>query len=144
MGGIPQPSGGIVGKTGVPRGFVSDCQIVWYSNGGLKTGLKKSLFMVQNVRYSNGPPSHMTLPFEYRTPVLSSIQVFSIQMVTVVRSPMYFTSYALHRFSNFSNASKKFGSCNLQLIYINDVRIFVCKLKKSYLCRLVTELDLNL
>ena len=36
----------IVGKTGVPRGFVSNCQIVWYSNGGLKTGLKKSLFMV--------------------------------------------------------------------------------------------------
>ena len=38
----------------------------------------------------NSPPSHMTLPLEYRTPILSgiqdesSIQVFGIQMVTVV------------------------------------------------------------
>ena len=31
--------------------------------------------MVQNVRYSNGPPSHVTLPFEYRTPILSVIQM---------------------------------------------------------------------
>ena len=40
--------------------------------------------MVQNVQYSNGPPSHVTLPFECRTPILSCIQVFGIQMVTVV------------------------------------------------------------
>ena len=40
--------------------------------------------MVQNVRYTNGLPSHMILPFEYRTPILSGIQVFGIQMVTVV------------------------------------------------------------
>ena len=39
--------------------------------------------MVQNVRYSNGPPSHVTLPFEYRILILSGIQVFGIQMVTV-------------------------------------------------------------
>ena len=39
----------------------------------------KSLFMVQNVWYLNGLPSHVTLPFEYRKPILSSIQVFSIQ-----------------------------------------------------------------
>ena len=39
--------------------------------------------MVQNVRYLNGLPSHVTLPFEYLTPILSSIQVFGIQMVTV-------------------------------------------------------------
>ena len=47
---------------------------------------EKSLFMVQNVRYSNGPPSHLTLPFEYQTCILSGesgIQVFGIQMVTV-------------------------------------------------------------
>ena len=40
-------------------------------------------FMVQNVRYLNGPPSHMTLSYEYRTPILSGIQVFGIQMVTL-------------------------------------------------------------
>ena len=44
----------------------------------------KNLYMVQNVRYSNSTPSQMTLPFEYPTPILSSIQVFSIQMVTVL------------------------------------------------------------
>ena len=43
--------------------------------------------MVQNVRYLNGPPSHVTLPFEYRTPTLSGIQVFGIQMVTVIFWP---------------------------------------------------------
>ena len=37
--------------------FVSGCRMVRYSNGGLKTGLK-SLFMVQNVQYLNGRPSH--------------------------------------------------------------------------------------
>ena len=31
----------------------------------------KTLFMVQNVRYLNGLPSHVTLPFEYQTPTLS-------------------------------------------------------------------------
>ena len=31
--------------------------------------------MVQNVRYLNGPPGHTTLPFDYRTPILSSIQM---------------------------------------------------------------------
>ena len=41
--------------------------------------------MVQNVWYSNGLPSHMTLPFEYRTPILSVNQVMGIQMVTVFR-----------------------------------------------------------
>ena len=40
--------------------------------------------MVQNVRYLNGPPSHATLPFEYWTLILSGIQVFGIQMVTVL------------------------------------------------------------
>ena len=42
--------------------------------------------MVQNVRYSNGPPIHVTLTFEYWTIIPSSIQ-----MVTVVGfgSPLY-------------------------------------------------------
>ena len=34
--------------------------------------------MVVNVRYSNGQPSHITLPFEYRTPILSSIQMVTV------------------------------------------------------------------
>ena len=37
--------------------------------------------MVQNVRYLYG---HVTLPFEYQTPILCRIPVFGIQMVTVV------------------------------------------------------------
>ena len=36
---------------------------------------EKSLIMVQNVRYLNDPPSHMTFPFEYQTPILSGIQM---------------------------------------------------------------------
>ena len=36
---------------------------------------EESLFMVQNVRYSNGLPSHVPLPFEYWTLILSSIQM---------------------------------------------------------------------
>ena len=31
--------------------------------------------MVQNVRYLNGPPSHVTLLFEYQTPIVSSNQM---------------------------------------------------------------------
>ena len=52
--------------------FVSDCQMVRDLNGGLTTELKK-VFMVPNVRYSNGPPSHVTLSLENWTPILSSI-----------------------------------------------------------------------
>ena len=32
----------------------------------------------QNVRYSNGPPSHMTFPFEYRIPIVCGIQVVAV------------------------------------------------------------------
>ena len=31
--------------------------------------------MVQNVRYLNGPPSHVTLQFAYQSPKLSGIQM---------------------------------------------------------------------
>ena len=41
--------------------------------------------MVQNVRYLNGLPSHKTIPFEYRTSILSGIQVLGIQLVTAQR-----------------------------------------------------------
>ena len=58
--------------------------------------------MVQNVRYSNGPPNHVTLTFEYQTVGTrtvrysdeSDIQVFSSQMVTVL--------YSLHKDAIFS------------------------------------------
>ena len=49
--------------------FVSGCQMIWYSNDGSENWTEKSLLMVQNVQYLNGPPSHVTLPFEYPTPV---------------------------------------------------------------------------
>ena len=49
--------------------------------------------MVQIVWYLNGLPSHVTLPFEYCTPILSGIQVFSIQMVTVYRSQLYLKKF---------------------------------------------------
>ena len=57
--------------------------MVQYSNGGLKTGLKKACLW-SKMSGSNGLQSHVTLPFEYRTPVLSGILVCGIQMVTVV------------------------------------------------------------
>ena len=52
--------------------------MIRFLNGGLKTRLE-TLFMVQNVRYSNGQPSHVTLPFEYHTPIM-----YGIQMATVL------------------------------------------------------------
>ena len=55
----------------------------WYFNGGVKTGLKDPVHG-PNVKYLNSSPSHTTLPFEYRTPKLSGIQVFGIQSITVV------------------------------------------------------------
>ena len=51
--------------------------------------------MVPNVGYSNSPPSHVTLPFEYRTPILSGIQVLGIQMVTVHVSLRLLSSFNL-------------------------------------------------
>ena len=52
--------------------FGSGCQMVCYSNHGLKTGLKKA------VNSLNDLPSHMNL-----TPILSGIQVNpGIQMIT--------------------------------------------------------------
>ena len=39
---------------------------------------KKSLFQVHNVWYLNGPQSHVTYPFEYRTHILSSIQMVTV------------------------------------------------------------------
>ena len=62
---------------------------MWLSNGLVfewwSENQTEKLFLVQNVLYSNGPPSHVTLPCEYRTPILSGIQVFGIQIVTVFK-----------------------------------------------------------
>ena len=41
--------------------------------------------MVQNVQYLNGPPSHVTLPFEYLTPILSGIQMNLVFRCSVFR-----------------------------------------------------------
>ena len=64
---------------------MSGCQMVRYSNGGLKKGL----LMVQNVRYSNGLPSLVILPFEYQTPILSSIQMNLVFRCWVFRWLLY-------------------------------------------------------
>ena len=40
--------------------------------------------MVHYVQYSNGLMSHVILPFEYQTPILFAIQMFGIQMGTVL------------------------------------------------------------
>ena len=34
--------------------------------------------MFQNIQYLNGPPSQMTLPFEYQTPILPVIQMVNV------------------------------------------------------------------
>ena len=72
----------------------------------------KSLFLVQNVQYLNGRPGHMTLPFEYQTLILSSIQI-----VTVFKSPLNIlnvnviaSSIANQNLETFSAC--QWGSCN--------------------------------
>ena len=42
---------------------------------GSEKQTEKSLFRVQNVLYSNGPPNYVTFPLEYQTTILSSIQM---------------------------------------------------------------------
>ena len=49
--------------------------MVWYSNGGLKTGLKIACLWYKIVHYSNVLPSQVTLPLENGTPILSGIQM---------------------------------------------------------------------
>ena len=46
--------------------------MVRYSDDGLKTGIKKPVYG-PNGQYSNGAPSNVTLPFEYRKPIVSKI-----------------------------------------------------------------------
>ena len=45
----------------------------------------KSLFMVHNGGFLNGLPSHMILTFEYRTPILSGIQMNPVFKCSVIR-----------------------------------------------------------
>ena len=63
--------------------MVDFCPVVkWYSNGGLKAGLKKPVYDPKCV-VLNGPPSQVTLPFEYWTPIVSGIRTSGIQKVNV-------------------------------------------------------------
>ena len=50
---------------------------------------EKNLFMVQIVRYFNGPPSHMTVLIEYRTPILFGIQMNLVFKCLVFRWLQY-------------------------------------------------------
>ena len=71
--------------------MVGLCLVVKWSGIGMwsENLTEKSLFMVQNVRYSNVPPSHVTLPFEYRTPILFSIQMNLVFRCSVFRWLLY-------------------------------------------------------
>ena len=84
--------------------FVFGCQMVRYLNGGLKTD-RESLFMVQNVWYSNGPPSHVTLTFEYPTPILSGMQ-----MNLVFRWLLYFRRFLKMNFDEIGKNWPDFWS----------------------------------
>ena len=68
--------------------MVDLCLVIKWS-GILKTGLLKACYVVQNVWYSNGPPSHVTLTFEYRTPILSDIQMNPVFRCLVFRWLLY-------------------------------------------------------
>ena len=113
--------------------MVDLCPVVkWWS----ETWTEKSLFMVKNVwYYSNGPPNHMTLPFEYRTPILPGIQVFDIQMVTVLSSNYLSKSLAYRKL--FKKISCKIltwslSSCSrLSLPTSFFLRFSICKLMSS-------------
>ena len=52
--------------------------------------------MVQNVWYLNGQPSHVTLPFEYWTPILSIIQINLVFRCSVFRWLLYQPFYHLN------------------------------------------------
>ena len=93
------------GLVGYSNGrFVFDCQMVRYLNGGMKTGLKQACLWskmsgIRIVRVYHLNTGHLYQPVygpkcpririvrHYHlntwTPILSDIQVFSIQMVTV-------------------------------------------------------------
>ena len=68
----------------------------------------KSLFMVQNVQYLNGLPSHVTLPFEFRTPILFSIRW--IPYSGVQYSDGYCTPY--YRWKNAAPRSTRTRQCS--------------------------------
>ena len=55
----------------------------------------KSLFLAQIVWYSNGRPSHVILPFEYGTPILSRIQKNLVFKCPVFRWLLYYFQYVL-------------------------------------------------
>ena len=61
--------------------MVDLCQVVkWW----FEKRTEKACLWSKMSGYLNVLPSHVTLPFEYQTPKLSGIQVFGIQIVTVL------------------------------------------------------------
>ena len=48
------------------------------------------MFKVQYVQYLKGPPSHVTLPFDYRTPILSDIQMNLVFRCLVIRWLLFY------------------------------------------------------
>ena len=78
-------------KSGIQMVQKCGCQMVWFSNGGLKTG-QKCLFYGQKCPVFNGLPNHKIRPFENQTKKcpeshMFGLEVFGIQMVTVCQMP---------------------------------------------------------
>ena len=66
--------------------MVDMCPVVkWWS----ENRTEESLLKIQNVKYSNGPLSHMTLPFEYWIPILSGVQMDLVFRCSVCRWLLY-------------------------------------------------------
>ena len=61
----------------------------------------KSLFMVQNVQCSNGPPSHVILPFEYRTSILFRCSILRWLLYTILWRWLRTLKLNLHRVAWF-------------------------------------------
>ena len=67
-----------------------------YLNGGFVSGngpvfewwsedrIEKTLVMVQDVWYSNGKQSHMTLPFEYQIPIIFSVNLMCKEALNLI------------------------------------------------------------
>ena len=54
-------------------------QMVWFSNGGLKTG-QKCLFFGQNVQFTYGPPNHMIRLFKNPTIKCPKSHIFGFKV----------------------------------------------------------------
>ena len=93
-----------------------------------------SLLMVQNVGYSNGQPSHVTLPFENRTPIMSSIQIFTVfpNVFCFCKNALLIPTRSLLRFSHLFRDFQFSKTRNLSLANLRDVsnQLFVTKIQR--------------